>query len=150
MLPEYACAVIEDARGWLLLQLRPPGARYAPALLTCFGGRIDDAETPERCLERELAEELAWRPPGFSRCCELWQGDRFIAVFFRTALGPDERPQASERGHVAVSAPWAALPGLPVSPWHRAVLAAVAHGQPRVDLRSEADRSGTRPGSRDG
>ena len=132
MLPEYACAIISDAGGRLLLQLRPPTARHAPGQLTCFGGRREANEDDLQCLRRELGEELAWTPPALTPVCELWQGRRFIARFFRAPW--DGGPLTLEADHAAVWAPPSALPGLPVSPWHAAVLAAVADGQQQVRL----------------
>lgn len=131
-LPEYACAVIEDARGWLLLQLRPSSARLAPDQLTCFGGRREADEDDRDCLVRELSEELGWSPAQARPCCELWWGERFIARFFRAAWTTPRTE--TEPGHLALWAPWPALSALPLSPWHAAVLAAVHGGADRVDL----------------
>ena len=131
-LPDYACAVIEDSQERLLLQLRPAAARLAPDQLTCFGGRREGDEDDAACLHRELTEELAWAAPVATPCCELWRGERFIARFFRARW--DGRPLRTEPGHTALWVPWPALPGLPVSPWHAAVLAAVARGAARVEL----------------
>jgi 8-oxo-dGTP pyrophosphatase MutT (NUDIX family) len=140
--PEYACAILRDARGWLILQLRPPGAAVAPSLLTCFGGRREAGEDAHACLRRELGEELGWCPPEAAPApapeCALWRGARLIAHFYRLdhprALGCAQHAFRVERGHVAVAAPWPALPGLPLSPWHRAVLTAVAAGTVRVEV----------------
>jgi len=131
-LPEYACAVIEDEHGRLLLQLRPATARLAPDQLTCFGGRREADEDDRTCLARELAEELGWTPAAAHPCCELWRGSCFVARFFRARW--DRRPLRTEPGHTALWAPWPALPGLPLSPWHAAVLAAVAAGRAEVNL----------------
>jgi 8-oxo-dGTP pyrophosphatase MutT (NUDIX family) len=132
MEPEYACAVIEDDRRRLLLQLRPATARHAAGLLTCFGGRREDGEDADACVRRELAEELHWQPTTLTPCCELWKGPRFIARFYRTTFTGGEL--RTEPGHHAVWAPWSALPGLPVSPWHAAVFAALIAQHDRVDL----------------
>lgn len=130
--PEYACAVIENVQQHLLLQLRPTTARHAPGQLTCFGGRREADEDDLTCLQRELREELAWQPLSLVRCCELWKGSRFIAQFFRASyLGGQ---LITEPGHHAVWVPWSALAGLPISPWHQAILQAVAEKRPRVDL----------------
>jgi 8-oxo-dGTP pyrophosphatase MutT (NUDIX family) len=132
MEPEYACAVITDVRDHLLLQLRPPTARHAPGLLTCFGGRREADEDAAGCLRRELDEELGWHPEAFAPCCELWKGPRFIARFYRAHFPGG--PLATEAGHAALWAPWSALPGLPISPWHRAVFDALSAGRVRADL----------------
>ena len=77
---------------------------------------------------RELREELAWSPPSWTPCCDLRGDDgRWIARFFRCPF--DGSPIACEAGVVPVWAPWASLPGLAVSPWHRTVLAEVAAGR---------------------
>ena len=131
--PEYCCALITDRRGWLLLQLRPSHARHAADQLTCFGGRREAGEDAETCLRRELVEELGLQPTAISVGCDGWRGSRFIARFFHCATAPDLRV-TTEPGHVAIWAPWPALPGLPVSPWHRQTLAAIRAGQGRVEL----------------
>ncbi len=131
-LPDYCCAVIEDARGWLLLQLRPADAAHAPDALTCFGGRREPGEDAERCLRRELDEELSWTPAAPTHACDLWHGQRHIARFFRARFAGGRL--RTEPGHLALWAPWPTLPGLPISPWHRAILGAVAAGRARVDL----------------
>ena len=131
-LPEYACAVIEDARGWLLLQLRPSAARLAPDQLTCFGGRRESDEDDRACLDRELAEELGWVPTTVGPCCELWCGNRFIARFFHTTW--NGRRLSIESGHLAIWVPWSALTAVPISPWHARVLAEVGAGGTMVRL----------------
>lgn len=131
--PEYACAIIGGADGRRLLQLRPADARHAPGLLTCFGGARDPSETAETCLRRELHEELGWHAGPLRPVCDLRQGARFIARFFHCTLPPGTRLR-TEPGHVAVWAPAPSLPGLPLSPWHRAVLAAVDQGRRVVEV----------------
>ncbi len=131
-LPEYCCAVIEDARGWLLLQLRPATARHAPDLLTCFGGRREAGETCDRCLVRELTEELDWTPERHAPVCDLWSGRRWIARFSRIAYTAGSL--RTEPGHLSLWAPWPALPGLPISPWHRTVFAAITAGAARTEI----------------
>jgi 8-oxo-dGTP diphosphatase len=53
-----AAVIIEDGR--ILLARRPPGDPLA-GLWELPGGKIEDGETPQECLERELLEELAMR-----------------------------------------------------------------------------------------
>ncbi len=131
--PDYACAIIAGQNGRRLLQLRPSQARHAPSQLTCFGGAREPEESSETCLERELLEELGWRPGQLRHACDLQQGPRHIARFFHCTL-PDGTTLRTEPGHVALWVPTAALPALPLSPWHRLVLEAVDRGRSVVDL----------------
>lgn len=131
--PEYACAIINGPDGRRLLQLRPAHARHAPGQLTCFGGAREATETAEACLRRELLEELGWRAGALRPACDLRDGGRFIARFFHCAL-PLGTPLRTEPGHLALWVATPSLPGLPLSPWHRAVLTAVDHGLGLVEL----------------
>ena len=53
--------LIENIEGKVLLQLRDnnPHIRY-PNLWGTFGGQIEDGETPEEAIVRELSEELGY------------------------------------------------------------------------------------------
>ncbi len=130
--PDYACALIEDDHHRLLLELRPPHARHAADQLTCFGGKREAHEDDRTCLLRELREELGWIPSSAEPACDLWQSDRWIARFFRCRWAGDQ--PRTEPDSLAVWAPWASLPGLPLSPWHRDVLLAVRQGRSHVAL----------------
>ncbi|MBA3698467.1 MAG: NUDIX domain-containing protein [Planctomycetes bacterium] len=133
--PEYACAIISASDGRRLLQLRPADARHAPGQLTCFGGAREPWESAETCLERELHEELGWRPGSLRAVCDLRQGTRHIARFFHCVM-PARSAVRTEPGHLALWVPTSALPGLPLSPWHRLVLEAVDQGRTVVELPS--------------
>lgn len=52
-----AAGVLVDGSGRVLVQQRPPGKSLA-GLWEFPGGKIEDGETPEAALVRELAEEL--------------------------------------------------------------------------------------------
>ena len=133
-LPEYCCAVISDPRGWLVLQLRPALSAHAADQLTCFGGRREEGEDALSCLMRELDEELGWRPHSATACCELWKGARLVARFYRVLPVAACSAFTVEADSHLIAAPWPSLPGLPVSPWHRLVLDAIAHGRTRIVL----------------
>ena len=128
--PDYACAIVRDAGGNFLLQLRPGNATHAAGQLTCFGGRREPRETAEECLTRELNEELGWRltsiPPA---AVYLRDAQHLIATFHQLFL-PAGITVHTEPGFVAVRAPPASLPGLPISPWHLLVLQAISCGGP--------------------
>lgn len=131
--PDYACAIIAAPNGHYLLQLRPLDARHAAGQLTCFGGAREPQESAETCLRRELHEELGWTPTCMRPACDLRRGSQCIARFFHCPM-PTATVLTTEPGHQAVWAPADTLPGLPLSPWHRAVLTAVTRGESVVEL----------------
>ncbi|MBV7329553.1 NUDIX domain-containing protein [Chloroflexi bacterium TSY] len=51
-------AIIEHPIHGFLLQFRDEGAPSCPHTWTTFGGAVEDGETPEEALWRELAEEI--------------------------------------------------------------------------------------------
>lgn len=132
--PDYACGLISDAGGNLLLQLRPPAARHAANLLTCFGGAREAGESALDCLVRELQEELGWIPPRpETRPVQLFADERWIAAFYPVRLDPGIT-LTTEPGFCLVRAPLMVLPGLPLSPWHALVIAGWQRGAERVHL----------------
>lgn len=52
-----AAAALVDPRGYVLVQRRPQGSEFA-GLWEFPGGKIEDGESPEAALIRELREEL--------------------------------------------------------------------------------------------
>ena len=132
--PQYACVILEDPQGRLLLESRPKDARLAAGQLTCFGGRREPGETPEACLRRELREELNWEPATVEQCLELWVAGNLVAWFYHAPLdvGLDQLRPAP--GHHPRLVSREELAGLPVSPWHAAVLSAWLEGRTVVEL----------------
>lgn len=124
----YACALLRDVSGAYVLQLRPANARHAANLLTCFGGRCEPGETAEDCLAREMAEELGWRPTHIPPAAVYLRDSQHVIATFHPLVLPVAMAVRTEPGFVAVAAPPASLPGLPISPWHRLVLQAIAQG----------------------
>jgi 8-oxo-dGTP pyrophosphatase MutT (NUDIX family) len=58
--PEYCCAILIDADDRYLIERRPERAADAPGQLACFGGKREKSEHPDRCIRREIKEELGW------------------------------------------------------------------------------------------
>jgi 8-oxo-dGTP pyrophosphatase MutT (NUDIX family) len=132
--PRYACAILEDPQGRLLLEKRPDDARLAAGKLTCFGGRREAGESPEECLRRELREELGWEPRSPKRQVELRVRNELVAWFYHASLdvGPDQLRVAP--GFEAILVPPQSLANYPLRPWHAAVLRAWLAGQTNVEL----------------
>ena len=130
--PDYACAIIVDGAGRLLLERRFPRARHAARRLTCYGGRREGREGHEACLLRELREELAWRPRNPGPAIDLWVGERWIARFrvVRMARLPTV-PRRGPGGWPTIVAV-ARTDHPTISRWHRAVLRAWRCGRRRV------------------
>ena len=132
--PEHACALLTDHRGLLVLQVRPAWSTHAAGQLVCFGGKCEPDETVAACLVRELHEEIGWAPAEVPVVgVDLLQGPRFIARFLPLRL-PAEVVIRTEPGFAALRADRRTLPGLPLSPWHRAVIAAWIRGERSVEL----------------
>ena len=132
--PEHVCALLTDERGWMVLQLRPRGARHAASQMTCFGGKREADEAVKDCLRRELHEETGWFPPAVGDAgIDLRCGQRFIARFIPLLLprGTCIRP---ESGFITVRCAIRTLPAMPLSPWHQAVINGWLAGDSVVEI----------------
>ena len=132
--PEYCCAILRNGEGRLLLEKRAATARHAPGLLACFGGKREPGEHPDRCLRRELQEELGWSIGALHvrvavRLRERGT-ERSIAWFY---LGRPPRPDLPLRTLPGSQIVWVGpreIESAPLSPWHRAALLAESRGEP--------------------
>jgi 8-oxo-dGTP diphosphatase len=77
MPPLLVTAAIIRRRDKILITRRPEGSRYA-GLWEFPGGKLEDGESPEQCLRREIREELG---------VEIAVDRVFDAIFHRYAWG---------------------------------------------------------------
>lgn len=67
-MPSFACVVLVDRRGWVLLQERDEHAPIDPECWGMSGGHVEDGEDVEAAAYRELREETGLDlPPGTLR-----------------------------------------------------------------------------------
>ncbi len=70
-LKHVAIAILKSSPDQYLMQLRDPIPDIVhPGHWGMFGGHLDEGETPEECIWRELAEEICYTPPALSLFCE--------------------------------------------------------------------------------
>lgn len=58
-LKEFTIILLELPDGKIALQRRTKDAPYGPGLLGIFGGGVEEGETGDECLRRELVEETS-------------------------------------------------------------------------------------------
>lgn len=81
---DLASLALYDREGRILLQHRDPHAKNSPDHWGFFGGHMEEGETPEVAMRRELMEELEYAP----RTPLFLHEERFID---RTYEPPAER-----------------------------------------------------------
>lgn len=79
---QVAAAIIENEQGQLLIARRKEGKSQA-GLWEFPGGKIEEGESGEECLRRELMEEMniAIEPYEFVGVNDHWYGDVHIRLF---------------------------------------------------------------------
>ena len=137
--PGYCCAILRDERGRYLLERRADDAKDAPGMLGCFGGKREPGEHPDRCLRREIKEELGWSMGALhlSVAVRLMvqssgaRPERVVAWFYK---GKGPRAGLALQTLPGSAVVWATSEELAgslraeVSGWHRAALEAEARG----------------------
>ena len=80
--------------GALLIARRPPGG-FMPGYWEFPGGKLEEGETPEACLAREIREELGVEVKVgriFHVKVHAYPDRRVLLLFYRCALLPGEKP----------------------------------------------------------
>ncbi len=103
---DVACGLILD-RGKILLGLRSPHRAAYPNVWDLFGGHVEDGETIEAALVRELREELDITPSTFKPLVTLTEpnplrnGKHLYHVYRVTAWsGPGPRLRGAEHTEI--------------------------------------------------
>lgn len=137
--PKYVCVILHrEADDHLLFESRGADAVNAANKLTCFGGKIEVAETPLQAILRECREELDWVPPSsaLTRCVDLYVDGKLIAYFYFTKAPPADAHLKFEesRGRKGVWVPRRDVesPEVNVSPWHVCVMQAWRRGEAKA------------------
>ena len=63
MAVEVALAMLQRDGRWLIQLRDMVPTIVAPGCWGLFGGHLEQGETPEQALRRELLEEISWQPP---------------------------------------------------------------------------------------
>ncbi len=82
----FAGALIRDPAGRYLVQIRDhsPGI-LSPGAYSLFGGAIEDGESPDEAVRRELQEEIGWIPDDLAFWRTLWIPARYPGAPVRSA-----------------------------------------------------------------
>ena len=86
--------------GALLVARRPPGG-FMPGWWEFPGGKIEEGETPEACLAREIREELGVDVKVgriFHVKIHAYPDRRVLLLFYRCAIAADARPLDAASG----------------------------------------------------
>ncbi|HEY1012121.1 MAG TPA: NUDIX domain-containing protein [Herpetosiphonaceae bacterium] len=92
MLHEVVGAVIAR-EGRLLLALRSQGRSWCPGVWDVPGGHLEPGESPERCLARELGEELGIAPTRWAYLETIRDDDEDLDCRFYLVLEWQGAPQ---------------------------------------------------------
>lgn len=82
---------IKDNTVFVFLQKRDMNPKVLPGHFSFFGGKIEEGETPEQALEREIQEELSIDLKGyqFFRRYPSFKGTEVMMNFYIAQVGED-------------------------------------------------------------
>lgn len=97
-MPEPTCvgALIRDGRNRIYAHRRTPDRRLLPGIWDIVGGHLEDGETPEEALAREIEEETGWTLRTIDAVVAEWEWD----VDERHTADPDNRFRRYERDYL--------------------------------------------------
>ena len=93
----YACAILKR-EGKILLGQRAPHRKAYPLFWDVIGGRVEDGETLEDALHRELGEEIGIVPTSYVSLASVsTTGRRNAARRPTTCISSKPGPEANQR-----------------------------------------------------
>jgi len=84
-----AVPLLPDDRVVLVRQWRQPAQRV---LLEIPAGVVDEGETPEECMRRELAEEIGYQPSRLEKLFSMYPAPGYSEELIHIFLAADLRP----------------------------------------------------------